>query len=56
MATVSFAKIQKAAEQRLGKAALARRLPKVKSAAAMASVMRLKSCWNTKVTGRRFAV
>jgi 3-methyladenine DNA glycosylase Tag len=38
MATVSFAKIRKAAEQRLGKAALARRLPKVKSAAALRKV------------------
>jgi len=34
----SFAKIQKAAERRLGKAALARRLPKVKSAAALRKV------------------
>jgi len=33
-----FAKIQKAAEQRLGKAGLARRLPKVKSAAALRKV------------------
>jgi 3-methyladenine DNA glycosylase Tag len=35
---VSFAKIQKAAEQRLGKAELVRRLPKVKSAAALRRV------------------
>ena len=34
----SFAKIQKAAEQRLGKAGLKRRLPKVKSAAALRRV------------------
>jgi 3-methyladenine DNA glycosylase Tag len=35
---IAFAKIQKAAEQRLGKAELARRLPKVKSAAALKRV------------------
>jgi len=35
---IQFAKIQKAAEQRLGKAELARRLPKVKSAAALRKV------------------
>ena len=35
---ITFAKIQKAAERRLGKAALARRLPKVKSAAALRKV------------------
>jgi len=35
---ISFAKIQKAAEQRLGKAELKRRLPKVKSAAALRKV------------------
>ena len=35
---ISFKKIQKAAEQRLGKAELKRRLPKVKSAAALRKV------------------
>ncbi len=35
---VAFAKIQKAAEQRLGKAELKRRLPKVKTAAALRKV------------------
>jgi len=35
---ISFAKIQKAAEQRLGKVELARRLPKVKSAASLRKV------------------
>jgi 3-methyladenine DNA glycosylase Tag len=35
---IKFSKIQKAAEQRLGKAGLARRLPKVKSAAALKRV------------------
>ena len=38
MSTVSFAKIRKAAEQRLGKTELTRRLPKVKSAAALQRV------------------
>jgi 3-methyladenine DNA glycosylase Tag len=38
MRTPSFAKIQKAAEHRLGKSGLKRRLPKVKSAAALRRV------------------
>src|SRR5579864_2367703 len=38
MAHITFAKIQKAAEERLGKAELARRLPKMKSAASLKRV------------------